>query len=99
MATNPMNRKRVEPTRLIALALIALPAPAQPLPSTVPPKQEVRAVWVTTTAGLDWPKSVDRANQQSSLKEIVRQLHAAHFNTIFFQVRARGDAYYESSFE
>jgi uncharacterized lipoprotein YddW (UPF0748 family) len=29
----------------------------------------------------------------------VRELKAAHFNTIFFQVRARGDAYYRSSYE
>ncbi|MBM2846535.1 MAG: hypothetical protein HW407_1847, partial [Bacteroidetes bacterium] len=65
----------------------------------LPPKQEVRAVWVTTAAGLDWPKSLDRIEQQTSLKKIVADLKAAHFNTIIFQVRARGDAYYQSSYE
>lgn len=30
---------------------------------------------------------------------MVLNLKAAHFNTIFFQVRARGDAYYRSSYE
>ncbi len=64
-----------------------------------PPKREVRAVWIATAAGLDWPRTTDRAQQQSSLREIVRDLHRAHFNTIFFQVRARGDAYYRSAYE
>jgi len=60
---------------------------------------ELRGVWITTAAGLDWPKSYDAVDQQSSLKEMVRKLKAANFNTIFFQVRARGDAYYRSTFE
>ena len=64
-----------------------------------PPKREVRAVWVTTASGLDWPRSLDRSEQQSSLREIVANLQRAHFNTILFQVRARGDAYYHSTFE
>ncbi|MFN0157200.1 MAG: family 10 glycosylhydrolase [Bacteroidota bacterium] len=63
------------------------------------PKYEVRAVWIATAAGLDWPRSRDRNEQQASLRSMVRRLKAAHFNTIFFQARARGDAYYRSSFE
>jgi uncharacterized lipoprotein YddW (UPF0748 family) len=63
------------------------------------PKREVRAVWITTTAGLDWPHTLDKAEQQSSLKKMVIDLRAANFNTIFFQVRARGDAYYKSIYE
>lgn len=64
-----------------------------------PPKHEVRAVWIATAAGLDWPRSTSRALQQSTLRTIVHDLHRAHFNTIFFQVRARGDAYYHSASE
>lgn len=67
--------------------------------SAIAPKKEVRAVWIATTAGLDWPKTQDRVEQQSSLKKFVDDLKAAHFNTILFQVRARGDAYYRSSYE
>ncbi len=63
------------------------------------PKREVRAVWIATAAGLDWPRTQDRGEQQSSLKKIVEDLKAAHFNTILFQVRPRGDAYYQSSYE
>jgi uncharacterized lipoprotein YddW (UPF0748 family) len=39
------------------------------------------------------------ADQQASLRAIVRTLRQQNFNAIFFQVRARGDAYYRSSFE
>lgn len=63
------------------------------------PKREVRAVWITTAAGLDWPKSTNRVEQQRSLRQIVADLKAAHFNTIIFQARARGDAYYRSKYE
>jgi len=63
------------------------------------PKREVRAVWITTVLGLDWPKSNDPAEQRRSLREMVERLHQAHFNTIFFQVRGRADALYRSRYE
>jgi uncharacterized lipoprotein YddW (UPF0748 family) len=56
-------------------------------------------VYITTTNSLDWPKSQNKTEQQTSLKKIVADLKAANFNAIFFQVRARGDAYYKSEFE
>jgi uncharacterized lipoprotein YddW (UPF0748 family) len=80
----------------ISLLLIGSEAVAQPPPA---PKREVRAVWLTTASGLDWPRSTDRAEQQASLREIVRHLQSYNFNTIFFQIRARGDAYYRSAYE
>ncbi|HUN65873.1 MAG TPA: family 10 glycosylhydrolase [Bacteroidota bacterium] len=64
-----------------------------------PPKREVRAVWIATVLGLDWPKSADREEQERSLREMIRKLAAAHFNTIFFQVRGRADAMYRSDYE
>ncbi|MEW6511359.1 MAG: family 10 glycosylhydrolase [Bacteroidota bacterium] len=84
---------------LLTLPFIAaLAAVAQPS-SPPPPKREVRAVWLTTASGLDWPKTTDKNEQQSSLREIVKTLQRARFNTIFFQARARGDAYYRSAHE
>jgi len=64
-----------------------------------PPLREVRAVWLATAAGLDWPTTTDRVQQQSSLRAILEQLSQAQFNTVFFQVRPRGDAYYQSHHE
>ncbi len=61
--------------------------------------REVRAVWITTAAGLDWPKSTNKQEQQQSLRAMVANLKSMNFNTIYFQVRARGDAYYKSSYE
>ncbi len=63
------------------------------------PKRELRAVWIATSLGLDWPKSSDPAEQQASLRDIVARLSAANFNTIFFQVRGRADAMYRSKYE
>lgn len=86
-------------------ALILLLASSVPLTSAQedlprhPPKREIRAVWLTTASGLDWPTSTDTAQQKESLRAIVRDLKAANFNTILFQVRPRGDAYYRSSHE
>ncbi len=87
-------------TRLLLLAAIPLlPSILPAQPSYLPPKREVRAVWLATTAGLDWPKTVDTGEQQASLRKIVQYLKTANFNTIFFQARARGDAYYRSRYE
>ena len=87
-------------TRLLLLAAIPLLPSILPAQSSLlPPKREVRAVWLATTAGLDWPKTVDTGEQQASLRKIVQYLKSANFNTIFFQARARGDAYYRSRYE
>lgn len=83
----------------IAVAAALGSFPLRQSASAPPPKLEVRAVWITTTAGLDWPKSTDRGEQESSLRAIVRRLRADNFNTIFFQVRSRGDAVYRSRYE
>lgn len=62
-------------------------------------RHELRGVFLTTTNSLDWPRTLDRQEQQTSLREIVEDMKRANLNTIFFQVRARGDAYYRSYFE
>jgi uncharacterized lipoprotein YddW (UPF0748 family) len=86
----------MRPLLFLSLIILASDAAAQ-LPPL--PKREVRAVWLTTASGLDWPKTTDRAEQQTSLREIVRRLKQYNFNTIFFQIRSRGDAYYRSAYE
>lgn len=69
------------------------------------PKYEVRAAWLTTAYGLDWPRFT-RANtpekmrkQKSDLLNILDKLQAAHFNTVLFQARSRGDVFYRSAIE
>ncbi len=82
----------------VASWILVLPPPARSrIPP--PPKREVRAVYIATILGLDWPKSFDTAEQQRSLRDMVNRLSMARFNTIYFQVRGRADAMYRSQFE
>lgn len=67
-------------------------------------KQEVRAVWITSAYGLDWPRTraTDRASMLKQQQELIRlldMLQAANFNTVLFQARTRGDVFYNSSIE
>ena len=64
-------------------------------PAHTAPKYEVRAVWLTTLMGLDWPKTkatsaVQREQQKQELCQILDQLKAARINTILLQTRIRG---------
>lgn len=68
------------------------------------PKHEIRAVWLTTVYGLDWPKKpatteAGRLAQQRDLCNILDRLADANFNTVFLQVRLRGDVIYRSAIE
>lgn len=68
------------------------------------PKREVRAVWLTTLNGLDWPKTKatsekTRKNQQEELCKILDQLQKSKINTIFLQTRVRGSVIYPSKIE
>ena len=68
------------------------------------PKYEVRAVWLTTLNGLDWP-SVKATNndaverQKRQLTTILDQLARANVNTILLQTRVRGTTIYPSQIE
>lgn len=68
------------------------------------PKYEVRAVWLTTLGGLDWPKAKANsaagiAAQKKELCDILDKLQEAHFNTVLLQTRLRGDVIYPSEVE
>ena len=64
----------------------------------------MRAVWLTTIWGLDWPKVSADTNsgmvqQQKSLDKMLDAFVQAGINTVFLQVRLRGDLLYPSSLE
>lgn len=68
------------------------------------PKQEVRAVWLTTIGGLDWPGSYAQSSagaerQKQQLCEILDKLQAIHINTILLQTRVRSTVIYPSVYE
>jgi len=65
-----------------------------------PPATEVRAVWLTTNYGLDWPTNrTSHEAQKRELIQILDNLQKHHFNTVMFQVRSRGEVMYPSSLE
>ena len=68
------------------------------------PKYEIRAVWLTTIGGIDWPKSyahdaVSVAAQQQELCDMLDQLKAINVNTILLQTRVRATTIYPSDLE
>ena len=79
--------------RLFILFILALNASAQS------PKHEVRAVWLTTLQGLDWPKTTSPAQQQRDLVRILDQYQQANINTVLVQTRVRGTTIYPSAIE
>ena len=83
---------------ILTISLLAI------TPITAQPKHEIRATWLTTLGGMDWPRnkatsaeSIQR--QQQELCEILDQLKEANFNTVMMQTRLRGDLIYPSAIE
>lgn len=75
---------------------------AYPVPQL--PVAEMRGVWLTTIWGLDWPKVSAHTypgmvEQQQSLCKMLDACVQAGINTVFLQVRLRGDLLYPSSLE
>ena len=71
---------------------------------TLPPLHEVRAVWLTTIGGLDWPHSYAHdglgiQRQQQELCKILDQLQHAGINLVLLQTRVRATTIFPSSME
>lgn len=68
------------------------------------PKYEVRAVWLTTIGGIDWPHSYAQSErsaekQKEELRAILDRLQKANINTILLQARIRATTIYPSQYE
>lgn len=68
------------------------------------PIHELRAVWLTTIGGLDWPhsyaqsgKSIDK--QKKEFCTILDQLHKAGINVVLLQTRVRATTIFPSAME
>ncbi len=91
---------------LLLLVLNTFCSCSQPLVGTEEtyPKREIRAVWLTTLFGLDWPKTHatnhgSMLRQQRELCNILDSLQAAGINTVLLQTRIRGSVIYPSDIE
>lgn len=63
------------------------------------PKYEIRAVWLTTIGGIDWPHSYQDQRQREELRQELNRLKEAGINTVFLQTRVRATTIYPSAFE
>ena len=92
-------------SRYISIVLSLFFLTCSDLTAQIPlPKHEVRAVWLTTIGGLDWPHSYARSTasiktQQNELCSILDKLKAANVNTVLLQTRIRGTVIYPSIYE
>ncbi len=99
-----IRQKRIA---LYFMTLFCLTSQAQVIFSNhdqLPPKHEVRAVWLTTIGGLDWPHSYSQSarsaeKQKQELRTILDQLLQAGINTVLLQTRVRATTIYPSSIE
>ena len=88
----------------LALLLLATLGSRAQIP-VASPKYEVRAVWLTTIGGIDWPHSYSNgsaasiARQQQELRDILDRLQQANVNTVLIQTRVRGTTIYPSDIE
>lgn len=88
--------------KIVLFLLICLFAPEAI--AVRPLKTEIRAVWLATVYGLDWPRAAatsesSRERQRQALCGMLDKLQEANFNTVFFQARLRGDVAYRSAIE
>lgn len=71
------------------------------------PKREMRAAWMATVWRIDWPNNVIYTTgntaqinmQKNSMIRYLDSIQSANMNAVFFQVRSRSDAMYNSSYE
>lgn len=68
------------------------------------PKYEVRAVWLTTIGGIDWPHSYAQSErsaekQKEELRCILDRLQKTNINTVLLQTRIRATTIYPSQYE
>ena len=64
------------------------------------PQKSMRGVWMATVWELDWPKGqYDVEAQKKLYTDYLDRFQELNINAVFFQVRGKGDAYYDSPYE
>lgn len=86
------------------LCLLSAKAQVATFPFINQPAREVRAVWLTTIGGLDWPHSYSQSarsaeKQQKELTDLLDQYEQAGINTVLIQTRIRATTIYPSAYE
>lgn len=71
---------------------------------TAAEKEPVKAVWITTIGGIDWPSTYattqyNTERQKEELRGILDKLKKVGINTVLLQTRVRGTVIYPSRYE
>ncbi len=96
--------RRIYRTRLKYILLLLFFLFTLYSPILAQPKHEVRAVWLTTIGGIDWPHSYAQSarsieRQKDELRQTLDRLQQAGINTVLLQTRIRGTVIYPSVYE
>ena len=68
--------------------------------SMIIPKKGMRAAWLATVYGLDWPQGeYNLANQKKQYTDYLDKFLQLKMNAVFVQIRGMGDAFYNSPYE
>lgn len=94
----------IRPVTILFVLLCFLLIPVLKSRAVEPPQKEIRAVWLTSVYGLDWPSKPANSSaaikaQQEELTDILNSLEDANFNLVFVQARMRGDVMFASDIE
>ncbi|WP_433323302.1 glycoside hydrolase family 10 protein [Spirillospora sp. CA-294931] len=63
--------------------------------------RQLRAMWIATVAGIDWPKDSDKTpeQQKAGYRRLLDTAQAMNLNAVFVQIRPNSDAFYKSPYE
>ena len=48
-----------------------------------PPKREMRATWIATVGGIDWPKTTGATSQKAEMLKMLDSIQTLNLNTVF----------------
>ncbi|MFI0369751.1 family 10 glycosylhydrolase [Actinomadura sp. 1N219] len=74
---------------------------AVPAPGDGGRTRQLRAMWIATVAGIDWPKDTadPAAEQREQFTRLLDTAAAMNMNAVFVQIRPNSDAFYPSPYE
>ena len=72
-----------------------------PTPAPLPPKRELRGMWIATVENIDWPNQRGEAPEQyrREYRKLLDAGQRAGLNAVFVQIRPASDAFYKSPYE
>ncbi|MEU7739111.1 family 10 glycosylhydrolase [Nonomuraea sp. NPDC049158] len=105
MTTHPLRTILATMTLVLTALVVPATAPAVSAAACVTdpatPKRQLRGMWVSSVANIDWPSSagLSVAAQQAEFRAWLDLAVSKRMNAVFVQVRPTADAFWPSSYE